>query len=175
MSPQEVAEKSALVAGAVVAWREFGSARRIFAYLGVRNEVDTLDIVARALADGKLVFAPRLSGGQLAWHRLERLTGLRTGAFGIPEPDAEAPGPGETAVGDLCLVPGVAFRVDGQRIGHGGGHYDRFLGGFKGTSLALAYEWQLGEAFEAEPHDAAVHFIQTEGRLIAAAPARTRT
>ena len=66
------------------------------------------------------------------------------------------------------LVPGLAFSMDGKRLGKGGGYYDKFLDREPNhEKIALAYEFQVLDKIPAEEHDQAVNFIVTEKRTIA--------
>lgn len=64
------------------------------------------------------------------------------GAFGILEPTPQAPLAQKNDI-QVCLVPLLAFDNEGRRLGHGKGFYDRFLEGFQGTKIGIAFEWQF--------------------------------
>lgn len=64
---------------------------------------------------------------------------------------------------DLILVPGLAFDRSGRRVGRGKGCYDRWLRGFGGTRVGLAYEFQILDQVPAGPQDEPVHYLVTEG------------
>ena len=62
---------------------------------------------------------------------------------------------------DLIIMPGVAFDKKGNRIGYGGGYYDKYLSknNIKVKKVALAYEVQISKKYETEDHDIKVDFI----------------
>lgn len=160
MKPDEVQRRSAEICGHIATSSLFLDAPRLFAYLAHRNEVDTTPLIEAGLAAGKAILCPITRGEELVWGMVSSLDGLRRGAHGIREPEQACevlPCPD-----DLCIVPGVAYRHDGTRLGQGGGHYDRFLATFPGVSIAPAYSWQLSEEIVPEPHDIPVTFIATE-------------
>ena len=69
---------------------------------------------------------------------------------------------------DLVIVPGVAFTVQGYRLGRGGGYYDHFLSQLepRTTSVALAFEMQILTEIPVEEKDVPVDYIITEKRII---------
>lgn len=67
---------------------------------------------------------------------------------------------------DLIIVPGVAFDAAGNRLGRGGGYYDRLLDGFRGTKAAVAFEFQLFSTIPHESYDMPVHYIVTESKVV---------
>ena len=89
------------------------------------------------------------------------------GSFGILEPinevveDKRLIKPEEI---DLVIVPGVAFDKNMNRIGFGGGFYDRYLSLLKSSckKVGLAYQFQIVEKIETEEHDMKVDMIVTE-------------
>jgi len=67
----------------------------------------------------------------------------------VPEDGVEAAWP------DVVVVPGVAFTVDGDRLGQGGGWYDRFLPAVRPecTTVGVAFAEQIVDSLPIEPHD----------------------
>jgi 5-formyltetrahydrofolate cyclo-ligase len=126
-------------------------ARRVLAYAGVGEELDTAPLLRELLAAGVELYLPRIRGRTLAAARVEALEDLVPGAFGIPEPPEGAP---EAETFDVVLVPGVAFTRRGDRVGRGGGYYDRFLAESpRGLRWALAFTFQEVEGVVFQPWD----------------------
>ena len=67
---------------------------------------------------------------------------------------------------DVVLLPGVAFDECGYRIGFGKGFYDRVLEGFKGTTIGLAYEFQVVKKLPKNSGDVCCRWVVTEKRVI---------
>jgi len=65
---------------------------------------------------------------------------------------------------DLILVPGLAFTRDGQRLGRGGGYYDRYLAALPSVAMKLGvcFQFQLVDSLPLEAHDQRVHAVVTE-------------
>ena len=83
---------------------------------------------------------------------------LETGSYGILEPKKELLQSGVLKIGDktdidLAIVPVLGFDKHGGRLGYGGGYYDRFLEGYTGVSVGIAFSECLVESVPAEKHD----------------------
>ena len=96
---------------------------------------------------------------------------LRTGQFGIREPIESCP---ELPLNrlDFVLVPGIAFDLQGRRLGRGKGYYDRLLAEVRGTTCGVAFDEQIVEELPVEPHDIHVNCILTPTRWIELRAAR---
>jgi 5-formyltetrahydrofolate cyclo-ligase len=66
----------------------------------------------------------------------------------------------------LILVPGVAFDLQGNRLGRGKGFYDRLLAEIRGVKCGVAFEEQIVDEIPVGSHDAAMDFIVTPSRVI---------
>ena len=131
----------------------------MYLYLSLPGEVDTSPILARALADGKRVAAPKVRGQEMAFYWLEADTALEVGAFGVREPQGAAIADDETA---LVIVPGLAFSPLGFRCGYGGGFYDRYLAAHpEHPTVGLCFDFQLTNELEPEAHDVPVDIVLT--------------
>jgi 5-formyltetrahydrofolate cyclo-ligase len=91
-------------------------------------------------------------------------TQYRIGHYGIKEPLSPTPFPMNQI--DLIAVPGVAFDRAGNRLGRGGGYYDRLLDGFPGVSVAVAFSFQILHQIPHEAHDRPVDSLITEREII---------
>ena len=182
---EERAAKSARIAehavaawiGGVFAWgAPPGGARplRLAAYAAFRSEADVSEVVRWCWACGVPVALPRVDAAAKTM-TLREVRGeeeLRPGAFGIPEPGAEAP-LALPVPGTLMLVPGLAFDTSGRRLGYGGGYYDRLLAAYRAdvesgaiVLAAPAFSLQVAEDVPAAPHDVRVRFLITEEGVI---------
>ena len=161
---------SAAIAQRVAALPEFAAARAVLLTLPFRSEWNTLPLVHAALAGSKTVVVPRVD-------RQTRMLELHSiadpdrdvvpGHLDIPEPRAERPRVPRDAI-DFVLVPGVAFDRKGQRLGYGGGYYDRLLPllALRAARVAGAFDIQIVEQVPAAPHDVRVDAIVTESRIL---------
>lgn len=168
LHPDERALRSARVVEAAVGTPEWAEADVVGFYVSVGDEVETRDALAAALGT-KRVAAPRLEDdeggpeeGGLVFAEVASLGDLEEGPLGIPEPAGPALDPGAL---DVVLVPGLAFDPDGNRLGRGGGHYDRFLPTTDAWACGLAFRFQVVDRVPSEAHDAPVDAVATEDGL----------
>ena len=136
----------------------------IFIYVSYNGEVDTHKLIMHALSDGKIVCVPRVisrSAGMEAVP-IKGFDDLVSGAYGILEPQKEIPAASPQSI-DFAIVPGVAFSGTGERLGYGGGFYDRYLKLLKPSAVraALAYSLQIVDNIPMEPQDERVSMIFT--------------
>ncbi len=130
---------------------------------------DELDLAAfhrRWLADGKRLGFPRVTNpGEMEFHEVETLDALTPGAFGILEPPPHAAV--SPSAFHAILVPGLAFDAAGNRLGFGGGFYDRALASAPEVlTIGVAYDAQLVTALPIERWDVPVRLLVTELRAV---------
>ncbi len=181
LSPSYVDERSTLIQRRLVESRWYRQAAIVVLYAPKDNEVETRQIFADAIASRRVVLFPKVirSSKQLALVRVDDLTDLQSGAFGVLEPMGTETVPPAHLRQALICVPGLAFSPSGHRLGRGGGFYDRLIGevGSDATSAGLAYSFQVLDQIPQSPVDRRLNLIFTESALYEAAsnsePART--
>ena len=157
---------------------EYEAAALVSAFVGVGTEVDTLPLIETALARGKRVAVPWVDGRLLHLFNLASVGELAPAPFGLlePPPDLRADASREVtpAEVELFVVPGVAFDLDGGRLGHGRGSYDGLLAQARTGApfIAAAFECQLVERVPMTSRDVPVDAIATELALHRAAGLR---
>ncbi len=148
---------------------QFQEAEQVLTYVSMGFEVDTRHLIQYAWDAGKAVFAPRCVGLRtMRWFQIESFTGLQKSSFGVEEPLEDSsveyiPSSDENA---LALVPGLAFDLQGYRLGYGGGFYDTFLAQFSGLSFGLCRSIQLVDNLRTQgvigEYDKPVDYVITE-------------
>ena len=158
MTLEEIEARSAVLAEKFAQSDAYKAAKTIYGYLPYNQEVRTVPMLARALAEGKKVAVPKVYGDEMKFIYLDDLTQVAKGYAGIPEPIADEPvAQDETA---LVLMPGLAFDREGHRIGYGGGFYDKFLAREPHhPTLALCYDFQMQEHLETQEFDIPVDTV----------------
>jgi len=144
--------------------RVYQRAETVMVFLSLPNEVDTTTLVHQIWRDRKRVLVPKVSWEQRRMLPIEiqSLTeNISTSPMGLREPVEGIPIP--LADIDLVIVPGLGFDQAGNRIGRGGGFYDRFLthDGWHGTACALALEDQVVEEVPVNEQDVKIDMLVT--------------
>ena len=146
----------------------YKEAKNIFIYLSFGSEIDTKPIIDRALEEGKEVYIPKVYkvNREMKAIRLNSFNDLEENSMGILEPKDDTNCIEKENI-DLIIVPGAVFDLEGNRIGYGGGYYDRFLSNIKDkrNKVVLAYDLQIVDNIKAEEHDIKVDYIITNSRI----------
>lgn len=138
----------------------------IAAYAAFRNEPLLWETLKTLLSAGKTVALPKCEkNGIMAMYKISSLGELETGAYGILEPpDTVKIQPDEI---DLILCPGCAFSLQGERMGYGGGYYDRYLPlCTRAIRVGVCYEMSLVDSLPTEAFDVKMDFLITEKGLV---------
>ncbi|HUC87239.1 MAG TPA: 5-formyltetrahydrofolate cyclo-ligase [Candidatus Saccharimonadales bacterium] len=161
-SATEREQASRVIIGRLLASEEYARAGTIFTYVTTPQEVDTRGLIEQAWRDGKQVAVPRLEDDRIVAKCLTAWEELQPGLFSIPEPGGNATAI-DTSNLDLILVPGLAFTCDGARLGHGRGHFDRWLATLPPSTptVGLAFAFQLVDELPHEPHDICIQKVLT--------------
>lgn len=153
----ERAEKSEAIAERFL--REFSAADSYLLYHSFMSEVHTHSLINVLYGMKKTVFLPIVKGECLVTGVYKGENSLLNGAFGIQEPVERA----EADHIDIAVIPGAAFDRRLHRAGYGKGYYDRLLGAAHfGLLVGFAFECQIVDEFDFEPHDVPVDVLVTE-------------
>jgi 5-formyltetrahydrofolate cyclo-ligase len=138
-------------------------ARSVLLFAPLPEELDVWPLLASALASGKQVALPRFVAATRSYEAcwiLNPEKDVHVGHFGIREPHSHC---GRVSPGklDLILVPGMAFDLQGRRLGRGKGYYDQLLGVWHGTACGVAFDEQIMEEIPLESHDVRMNCILT--------------
>lgn len=145
--------------------------KAIMLYQDFRQEVMTQAIIEELLKKDFTVLLPKtlVKEKSLIPYRItDPSKDLIQGAYGIWEPNSERATEFSASQIDMVVIPGVAFDEKGNRLGYGGGFYDRFLPSLKCDALkvALAFELQIVPKVYPQEHDCLMDVILTEKRKI---------
>ena len=160
---EQIKAMSRTITDKVTALPAFKNADRILVYADYNHEVMTRYIIEEAWKAGKEVAVPKVVGKDMIFYRLTDFSQLEPGYFGIPEPVRGEIVKWEDA---LMVMPGVAFDPENNRVGYGGGFYDRFLEKHPDiTRLAVAFDFQILDLVPTEPTDICPQIIVTQSKV----------
>lgn len=158
LTKDKVLELSAEVLAHLEKLPAFQSAKTVLIYYPTHNEVDVLPLIKRYKKEKTFLF-PVVHRRTMTACPYEGNAKMHRGKYNIPEPTTD-PFTGKI---DLIILPGVGFDLYGNRLGRGGGYYDRYLSKLKrGTILVgVGYDFQLIEEVPADRRDKRLHYIVT--------------
>ncbi len=133
---------------------EYRNANTVMAFVGINSEPDTDALFALITADGKQLLLPRVEGRELVV--CDGGGPLTVSAFGVREPIGSAL---ELDVIEFVIVPGLAFTNKGDRLGYGGGFYDRFLPRVEAPNAGVCFQEQIVHALPMHEGDVRVHRV----------------
>jgi 5-formyltetrahydrofolate cyclo-ligase len=148
-----------LIRDALLDFPPLQMAGTVAAYYSVGTEPDTRGLVYALWKRGTYVLLPLLlPDGDLDWASYEGPDSLVPGPRGLAEPGEPPRGADAVARADVILAPALAVDQAGNRLGRGGGSYDRALArvGPLIPVIALLYDAELLSHVPAEPHDTPV-------------------
>lgn len=161
LPPARRALEEELVTAAIQDTPQWRSAQTLLLYRSMGTELSTVGLANAAWRTGKTLAFPRVApDGHLRLLQVHSWAEFVPGAaYGIPEPRPEAREVAPAHI-DLALLPGLAFDATGGRLGRGGGHFDRLLGGGAlREAWGLAFDCQLVPRVPREAHDRGVQRV----------------
>jgi 5-formyltetrahydrofolate cyclo-ligase len=161
MSPAAVDAASESMRQSIPSLPRWQDARVVAAYAALPGEPDL-----RPLDWGgeKTVLLPRVDGEDLVFHAVSDATQLKSGAFGVMEPDAAKCPLFDPRDAEIIFVPGLAFTTEGLRLGRGRGFYDRLLAALPADILrvGVCFTGQIVAELPSEPHDEEVDVVLSQ-------------
>lgn len=130
--------------------------QNILSYCSFRGELETDFINKEILLQGKNLLLPKtdIETNTMKAVLVKSLSDIQVGNYGIKEPRGSV-----ELEPDLIIVPAIAYDKEGNRIGYGGGYYDRYLEGRRAFKLGVIYDFQLLDKVEVEEHDIGVDLV----------------
>lgn len=170
MTEDERSVKSAKITDNVTGTPEYKAARDILIYVSTGSEADTTELIKRCFEDKKNVYVPKVYGKDMRFIGIGSLGELESGYYGIMEPVSDEPvwekSSMDTYNDTLCIMPGLAFDREFNRIGYGGGFYDKFLEKAQVYKMAVCYDCQIVECIDAQDTDIKPDMIVTDMEVI---------
>ncbi len=162
------AEKSQAIVAALRAHPKFAISRRIAIFSPIATEPDVESLWERTLHH---FCYPRIVEGALEFVDVPRLDALQRSHWHaeireLHDPDARVIAPADV---EIILTPGLAFTKRGDRLGRGGGYYDRYLASMPATTLkfGVCFHQQIVDLLPMDAHDQRVDAVVTENGMLA--------
>jgi 5-formyltetrahydrofolate cyclo-ligase len=128
----------------------------VAAYVSFGAEPPTAELLRQLSAAGSEILLPVVEPDGLHWARYAGPDEMVAGPFGVPEPIGTRLPPGAVTDAGTVFVPALAVDRPGNRLGRGGGYYDRALAGIRAQVVAVIYDDELIDTVPHEAHDRAV-------------------
>lgn len=171
VSPEDALAAGKAIANQLSECPSWSVSNVVALFSSLPGEIDTQPLFARSRRAGKRLLFPRmLAGNTLEFAVVEKVESLRSGRYGVLEPDETCrvhPLDGDAIV----FVPGLAFDRRGGRLGRGAGYYDRALAACENRNgrprfVGVAFESQLIESVPMETRDIRMDCVVTERSFI---------
>lgn len=156
----------------------YKEATSILVYAAMEKELSMDKIISKALLTGKTVAIPKCNSTNCTMDffqlhpNISLENQLRSGTYGIREPVSSLPYLGDLKNKTLILIPGIAFTIQGHRLGQGKGFYDRYLEKLFNRHnrnnlllMGVCYPIQLIEKIPTENTDVSVDYILTPTQI----------
>lgn len=141
---------------------EYKDCSTLLCYIPVNDEVNTLPLILNAFESGKTVAVPYCENGNMCFKIISLIYDIEPGFYSIPTAKD-----GNKTLDDfdccICIVPALAADKEFNRLGYGGGYYDRFLKSHPAvTGICVCYDECVTEKLPADEHDTPVNEIITQ-------------
>lgn len=159
--------KDGLISNIILSSERITNADTVLLYASFGSEVSTVQIIETLFKTNKKIAIPRCrENGRMTFHIITSMSQTSKGKYGITEPDESLPVP-EYSENTVALIPGLSFTEKGERLGYGGGYYDRFLAEYPFIyTIGVTYEELIAASLPCLPHDLTVCALATEERMV---------
>ena len=165
LSEEEAKARSAVICARLSGSDLYREAEDICIYMPINREVDVTLLIRPAQEDGKRIWIPKVTGDEMIFNAYEEDLLAESEGFHILESSSETvlEPDGRT----LVIMPGSVFDLNGNRIGYGGGYYDKYLERHpECRTAAVCYDFQIVERIPAEAHDIRPEYIFGETKTL---------
>lgn len=161
LSTEEKSRAAEQIFSSIETMESFRSAESVALFAAMNDEVPTAIALERWPQMGKHIVVPRVEGDIMRFYDYSP-NGMQRGAYGIEEPVGDE----EFAAGDidLIIVPARAFTLRGERLGRGGGFYDKYMSqpAFRAAKIGIAFRCQIFDHLPCDKHDICVDSVVFE-------------
>ena len=143
-------------------------AKQVLFYAALDDEINVDECIIDALMLGKKVALPVCTDdkGNMSFYYINSIKDLKSGFFGVREPDINKCEKVTEFSHSICIVPAIAYDKNGFRLGYGKGYYDRFLKNNSLISVGVCYNELIEDNLPKDEYDISVNYIITQNGLI---------
>ena len=153
------------ICSTILSLDEYKEAETVFVFVGKDDEIDTSSLIDSMIQDGKTVCVPLCKGyGKMEAHKIGSRDELAEGTYGIMEPIKSTPLVKPQEI-DFAIIPCVTCNKKGQRLGHGGGYYDRYFEKLDTKTAIICREETMMAAIPTEGHDVIFDMVISERQI----------
>ena len=150
--------------------KEFKNAETVMTFVSFSTEVDTKLFIEKCWSLGKRIITPlaKMKSKELEIYEINNWEQLQPGVYDILEPIPDKKRLVDPIEIDFVINPGVAFDINLNRIGYGGGFYDRFYHRLSKNCIrvAVGFDTQIVDKVPVDEYDVPVDMLITENRII---------
>jgi len=145
----------------------YKKAKTVCFYVSLPREPDTQRIITLELANNqKNIIVPSIVNNRMLLFQITSLSTLHEGTLGVLEPRIDHEKEIDPQTIDCWIIPGVAFDMQGNRLGRGKGYYDSVLKITNGIKIGYCYSFQVIPIVPTESYDQKVDYILTDTYLL---------
>lgn len=157
-------EKSHQIAQKLYNSPYYQKAHSIALYYSFGSEINTIEMIQKAIGDGKRVFLPRVKDEyHMDFYEIHSLEECHPGAFNILEPDEGLIKIKPDEI-EVMILPGLCFDMEKNRLGYGKGYYDYYLENTNIFKIGICFHEQLltEERIHTDKNDIQMDMIITD-------------
>jgi 5-formyltetrahydrofolate cyclo-ligase len=166
LTKEQIKEYSKEIEKKLLESQVYSQCNTIYTYVAFNQEVQTQKIILRGLEENKRIAVPKVLKDRIEFFYIESFDDLVPGCKGILEPINKKIAFDKDV---LMIMPGLAFDLIHNRLGYGGGYYDKYISTHRDSNfhkIALAYDFQVVPKMETNFYDQKVDSIITPTRLL---------
>lgn len=152
-------EKERIITKKLLKHKKIINSKNILIYVSIDMEVSTITLIEELLKLNKNIYAPKIKSKIIKFYKVNSLDELKLSNFKILEPTSNELFNGTDGV---CIIPGLMFDKYNNRLGYGGGYYDKFLSENKVYKIGICFKEFLVDKIKTDIHDIKMDEIITE-------------
>lgn len=161
-------ERDRKISDNLLSFELYKKAETVLFFAALDDEINIDACIKTAIESGKRVALPVCTdkNGNMKFFYINSLSDIKTGFFGVREPDVDFCDEIKDFSSSICIVPAIAYDKKGFRLGYGKGYYDRFLKNYTSHSIGLCYNELIKDELPIGEYDIPVDYIICENGVL---------